>query len=82
MELPGGALGWSLGYSYWKQDLAVILDSAKTIGAVTGNVGASTTGSLVNNAVFGEFYAPVYDNGEQKLAIKRAAFVMMTGMHW
>jgi iron complex outermembrane receptor protein len=70
MELPGGALGWSLGWSYWKQDLAVILDSAKTIGAVTGNVGASTNGSLVNNAVFGEFYAPVYDNGEQKLAIK------------
>jgi iron complex outermembrane receptor protein len=31
MELPGGALGWSLGWSYWKQDLAVILDSAKTI---------------------------------------------------
>jgi len=70
MELPGGDLGWSVGYSYWKQDLAVILDSAKTIGAVTGNVGASTNGSLVNNAIFGEFYAPVFDNGEQNLAIK------------
>jgi len=70
MELPGGDLGWSVGYSYWKQDLAVILDSAKTIGAVTGNVGASTNGSLVNNAFFGEFYAPVFDNGEQSLAIK------------
>ena len=69
MELPGGDLGWSVGYSYWKQDLAVIKDSAKTIGAVTGNVGASTNGSLVNNALFGEFYAPVFDNGEQNLAI-------------
>ena len=69
MELPGGDLGWSVGYSYWKQDLAVILDSAKTIGAVTGNVGASTNGSLVNNAIFGEFYAPVFDNGEQSFAI-------------
>ena len=70
MELPGGDLGWSVGYSYWKQDLAIILDSAKTIGAVTGNVGASTTGTLINNALFGEFYAPVFDNGEQNLAIK------------
>ncbi|MEP2652304.1 MAG: TonB-dependent receptor [Paraglaciecola sp.] len=70
MELPGGDLGWSVGYSYWKQELANILDSAKTIGAVTGNVGASTTGELINNAVFGEFYAPVFDNGEQSLAIK------------
>lgn len=70
MELPGGDLGWSVGYSYWKQDLAIIKDSAKTIGAVTGNVGASTVGSLVNNAFFGEFYAPVMDNGEQSLAIK------------
>lgn len=70
MELPGGDLGWALGYSYWKQDLAVILDSAKTIGAVTGNVGASTFGTLVNNAIFAEFYAPVFDNGEQSLAIK------------
>lgn len=70
MELPGGDLGWSVGYSYWKQSYANILDSAKTIGAVTGNVGASTTGTLVNNALFAEFYAPVFDNGEQNLAIK------------
>jgi iron complex outermembrane receptor protein len=70
MELPGGDLGWSVGYSYWKQELNTILDSAKTIGAVTGNVGASTTGELVNNAIFGEFYAPVFDNGEQQIAIK------------
>ncbi|GBL06124.1 TonB-dependent siderophore receptor [Glaciecola sp. KUL10] len=70
LELPGGELGWSLGYSYWRQDLANILDSAKTIGAVTGNVGASTTGELINNAIFGELYAPIFDNGEQKVALK------------
>ncbi|MCF6226744.1 MAG: TonB-dependent receptor [Xanthomonadales bacterium] len=69
-ELPGGELGWSVGWSYWKQDLAVILDSAKTIGAVTGNVGASTEGSLTNNALYAEFYAPVFDNGSQSIALK------------
>ncbi len=62
MDLEGGVLGWSIGWSYWKQKLAVTLDSAKTIGAVTGNVGASTQGSLVNNAVYGEFHAPLLDN--------------------
>lgn len=70
MELEGGDLGWSVGYSYWKQELDNILDSAKTIGAVTGNVGASTSGELVNNAIFAEFYAPIFDNGEQKIGIK------------
>jgi len=61
-----GAIGWS----YWKQDLAVILDSAKTIGAVTGGVGASTEGSLTNNALYAEFYAPVFDNGSQSIGLK------------
>ncbi|MBV1908710.1 MAG: TonB-dependent receptor [Kangiellaceae bacterium] len=61
-ELPGGEFGWSVGYSYWKQELANILDSAKTIGAVTGNVGASTFGSLSNSAYYGEFYAPVLES--------------------
>lgn len=69
-DLPGGELGWSVGWSYWKQELTVALDSAKTIGAVTGNVGANTKGDLTNNAVFGEFYAPLLDNGEQTLALK------------
>ena len=68
-DLPGGELGWSVGWAYWRQSLDSILDSAKTIGAVTGNVGASTTGSLVNNSVFGEMYAPLFDNGEQTLSV-------------
>jgi outer membrane receptor protein involved in Fe transport len=59
-----------VGYSFWKQELANILDSAKTIGAVTGNVGASTVGSLTNNAAYGEFYAPVFDNGTQSVGLK------------
>lgn len=68
-DLPGGEMGWSVGWSYWRQSLDSILDSAKTIGAVTGNVGASTSGSLVNNSVFGELYAPLFDNGEQTLSL-------------
>jgi len=69
-ELPGGELGWAVGWSYWKQQLSVTKDSAKTIGAVTGNVGANTEGTLTNNAVYGEFLAPLYDNGTQNLYLK------------
>ena len=69
-ELPGGELGWAVGWAYWKQGLTVTNDSAKTIGAVTGNVGANTAGRLTNNAVYGEFLAPLYDNGTQNLYLK------------
>ncbi len=69
-ELPGGELGWAVGWSYWKQEYAYTPDSAKTIGAVTGNVGAGTQGSLTNNAVYGEFLAPLWDNGVQNLYLK------------
>ncbi len=69
-ELPGGELGWAVGWSYWKQEFSAILDSAKTIGAVTGNVGANTQGTLTNNAVYAEFLAPMYDNGTQSISLK------------
>ena len=69
-QLPGGELGWAVGWSYWKQGLVVALDSAKTIGAVTGNVGAGTSGTLTNNAAYGEFLAPLYDNGTQNFYLK------------
>jgi len=69
-ELPGGELGWAVGWGYWKQAFTYTPDSAKTIGAVTGNVGAGTDGTLTNNAFYGEVLAPLYDNGTQNLYLK------------
>lgn len=69
-DLPGGQLGWAVGWSYWKQEFTYTPDSAKTIGAVTGNVGAGTHGTLTNNAFYGEFLAPLYDNGTQNFYLK------------
>ena len=68
-DLPGGEVGWAAGYARWTQELTYTPDSAKTIGAVTGNVGAGTMGTLTNDSVYGEFLAPVFDNGLQALAI-------------
>jgi outer membrane receptor protein involved in Fe transport len=69
-ELPGGELGWAVGYSYWKQEYKYSPDSGKATGAVTGNTGFGTEGSLTNNAFYGEFLAPLYDNGEQNVYLK------------
>jgi outer membrane receptor protein involved in Fe transport len=69
-ELPGGALGWAAGYSYWKQEYRFQPDSLKALGEVTGNKGAGTNGTLTNNAVFVEVLAPFYDNGTQELVAK------------
>jgi len=70
MELQGGELGWAVGYSYWKQDYEYTPDSAKTIGAVTGNVGAGTNGALTNQGYYAEVVAPVFDNGSQSFTIE------------
>ncbi len=69
-DLPGGKLGWAVGYNYWKQEYEYTPDSAKVIGAVTGNVGAGTSGTLTNDAYFAEFLAPVMDNGTQSVVVK------------
>lgn len=69
-ELPGGEIGWAVGYGYWKQELEVNLDSNKTIDNVTGNTGANTQGSITSNSVFAEVLVPVFDNGAQSLVLK------------
>jgi len=69
-ELPGGEIGWAVGWGYWKQDFTYTPDSAKTIGAVTGNVGAGTDGSLTNNGIYAEILVPAFDNGTQNLYLK------------
>jgi outer membrane receptor for ferrienterochelin and colicin len=69
-DLPGGEMGWAVGYGYWEQQFTYAPDSAKATGAATGNVGAGTDGSLYNNSLFVEFLAPVFDNGSQALDLK------------
>jgi outer membrane receptor protein involved in Fe transport len=69
-ELPGGEMGWAFGLGYWGQKFTYSPDSGKQTGAVTGNVGAGTDGSLYNTSVFGELLLPVLDNGSQALDLK------------
>ncbi len=49
-DLPGGALGWAAGVQYLKDEFKYTPDSAKQSGAVTGNVGAGTIGSLTTQS--------------------------------
>lgn len=66
-KLPGGMSSWAFGYTFTKDSLAYEPDSMKQKGTVTGNKGAGTHGALKDHSVYGEYYAPLYDNGSQKL---------------
>jgi len=69
-ELPGGQLGWAAGFQYRADKFKYTPDSAKALGAATGGTGAGTDGTLYSTGLFGELYAPVFDNGTQALALK------------
>jgi len=72
-EMPGGTMGWAVGYTYGKVDFEYQPDSAKQQDAVTGNTGAGTQGSLQNDSFFGELFFPLFDNGTQSLDAKASA---------
>ncbi len=72
-DMPGGEMGWAVGLGYWGQTFSGQPDSGKQSGAVTGNVGAGTNGSLYNTSVFAEVLLPAFDNGTQSLDLKGGA---------
>lgn len=69
-DLPGGELGWAAGFGYRGSKFNYNADSNKATNAVTGSVGESTVGSLYSTGYFAEFFAPLYDNGEQSFNLK------------
>ena len=73
LDLPGGEFGWAVGLGYWEQNYTYQPDSGKQTGAVTGNVGAGTDGSLYNSSVFAEVLLPLFDNGSQAFDVKAGA---------
>lgn len=68
--LPGGPLGWAVGFDYQGTTFEFSPDSAKQIDAVTGNTGSGTEGSLYSTSLSGEVLAPMFDNGSQSVALK------------
>ena len=68
-ELPGGPMGWAVGYEYRKEQITFIPDSGKQKDEVTGNTGAGTEGSYKTDSIYGEILLPVFDNGTQSLDI-------------
>ncbi|HEU0225363.1 MAG TPA: TonB-dependent receptor [Steroidobacteraceae bacterium] len=69
-SLPGGKLGWAAGLAYTRNAFTYTPDSAKSLGVATGNIGAGTNGRLEAQSVFGEVFAPVFDNGTQSFDLK------------
>ncbi len=73
LDLPGGELGWAVGMGYRADSFKYTPDSAKALGLVTGGTGQGTDGSLYSGSLFGELYAPVFDNGTQSLVLSAGA---------
>lgn len=69
-ELPGGSLGWAVGYEYRKESFQYVPDAVKQKDEVTGNTGAGTKGAYDSDSFFLEVLAPVFDNGSQNLNLK------------
>ena len=69
-KLPGGNLGWAAGAGYLGDSYAYVPDSAKAKGQVTGNKGQGTDGAVYSHNVFGEIYAPLFNNGKQSFDLR------------
>lgn len=67
-SLPGGDMGWALGYQYRKQQFDYQPDSAKQKDEATGNTGAGTNGQYSVDSIYGEIYLPFFDNGAQSFS--------------
>lgn len=69
-DLPGGQMGWAVGYQYLATTYNYTPDSGIASNIVTGSNSEGTQGSLYNNGIYGEVLLPVFDNGVQALDLK------------
>ena len=58
-ELPGGAIGWALGYENRRESAASQPDGGAAIGAVAFTPGETTAGAYKVDEVYGEIVLPI-----------------------
>jgi iron complex outermembrane receptor protein len=59
LELPGGAIGWALGYENRRESAASQPDGGAAIGAVAFTPGETTAGAYKLDEVYGEIVLPI-----------------------
>ena len=59
LELPGGPIGWALGYENRRESAASKPDGGAAIGAVAFTPGETTAGSYTVDEVYGEVVLPI-----------------------
>jgi len=59
LELPGGAIGWALGYENRRESAASQPDGGAAIGAVAFTPGETTAGAYKVDEVYGEIVLPI-----------------------
>ena len=58
-ELPGGAIGWALGYENRREQAASKPDGGAAIGAIAFTPGEATAGQFEVDEVYGEIILPI-----------------------
>ena len=69
-DLPGGTFGWAGGVAYTDTKYRYTPDSPKHWARSPATRVPEPQGSLIGNAVFAEFNAPVFDNDSQALNLR------------
>ena len=59
LELPGGQIGWALGYENRREQAASKPDGGASIGAVAFTPGETTAGQFQVDEVYGEIVLPI-----------------------
>ena len=87
--LPGGELGWAVGYEHREESLTFSPDATKQKDEVTGNTGLGTEGGYKVDSYYIELLAPVLDNFEVSLGWRYEDFssygsndVFKVGARW
>ena len=69
-EVPGGPVGWAVGFDYIDEDYYDIYDPLSAGGDLIGSAGNSGEGERLVKAGFGEAYVPVLSNLEISIAAR------------
>lgn len=69
-ELPGGSIGWAVGFETAKESYQDLYDSGREAGNVIGSAGNSAAGDRKRSAVFAEANFPILENLEVNAAVR------------
>ncbi|MCL1036672.1 TonB-dependent receptor [Shewanella submarina] len=79
-ELPGGSVGWALGYEYRKEEGEFIPDEFSSEGLTTGGASDPQQGGFSVDEIYFETYLPVLDSLSFEAAVRYSDYDTSAGV--